>query len=62
MTFYKFLNKRQVDLLDGIFKYLLLNLLETQRDEFEKIRWQFVVVLELIDKIIFFLWRRFLSA
>jgi hypothetical protein len=45
MTFQKFLNKRQVDLLERILKYLLLNLLETQRDEFDKIRWKFVVVL-----------------
>lgn len=39
------LNKRQADLLDGMFKYLLLNLLETQQEEFDKITWQFVVVL-----------------
>jgi len=38
VTFYKFLNKRQGDLLDGILKYLLPNLLETQGDEFDKIR------------------------
>lgn len=38
VTFHKYLNKRQGDLLDGILKYLLPNLIETQRDEFDKIR------------------------
>jgi hypothetical protein len=45
VTFLKFLNKRQVDFLDGILKYFLLNLLEPQRAEFYKIGCQIFVVL-----------------